>query len=513
MVRDPIHTPISFSFDDSNRRQIMNILLLLTIAISLVIEVIVSLADCNCIPALPEFSGVAGAHLLGIAGLIIPAILLVTNRSPRVPFWLTGSVLIVFAIVALAQVDTTHALYSGQSIAIWVIPIMLGAMIFHPTYGFLVAAIVSVMIQVFANLDGLYPHPNIDYLILILFLVAFVSWMATSLAERAVRNANRQSAYFETVLNGVTDGVLLLDEKDRFLFANAALLEMIPETELRKMSSRPLNKMVRWGRKVFTVSISATPETGKVAIFRDQTRCYETENARDALLATVSHEFRTPLTVVLNYIEMLQYLTKAGITDPQAFSDYLSRTLENGQRLQNLVVNILDQAKIQAGMLTVKHQRFDLRDLLEKCNQSFVTSLNRKNLSYKLSIAPNVPSKINGDPDRLRQVMLNLIGNAVKFTTTGSVNVKIFATTEGMLSIEVADTGPGIPEEQLPDIFKAFRCASDYVRREQQGAGLGLSIAKEIVTRMGGQISVSSKLGLGSTFTVCLPLEDLPVAA
>jgi len=99
-----------------------------------------------------------------------------------------------------------------------------------------------------------------------------------------------------------------------------------------------------------------------------------------------------------------------------------------------------------------------------------------------------VPAEITGDPERLHQVLMNLIGNAIKFTNQGGVKVKVSLPQEEMLSIEVADTGPGIPDEQLPDIFEVFRRGSNYAQRERQGAGLGLSITKEIITRMGGEI-------------------------
>jgi signal transduction histidine kinase len=133
--------------------------------------------------------------------------------------------------------------------------------------------------------------------------------------------------------------------------------------------------------------------------------------------------------------------------------------------------------------------------------------LQQKNLSYALAIAPDVPAKIKGDPDRLHQVLVNLIGNGIKFTNQGGISVKVSMEKKEKLSIQIADSGPGIPPEQLPDIFEAFRRGSNYAQRERQGAGLGLSIAREIVTLMGGEISVDSQLGTGSTFTVTVPVE------
>jgi signal transduction histidine kinase len=352
-------------------------------------------------------------------------------------------------------------------------------------------------------------NPVNYYSMLMLFLVALISWTGMSIANRAAHDARRQAANFEVILNNIADGVLVLDHQGNFLSANPALLRMIPEDELMEIASKPFQKIIRWKHKVFAVTTLPVSEMGSVLIFRDQTRCHETEQARDALLATASHEFRTPLAAVMNYLEMLLMLTNMRKTDNEAFSAHLTRALENSRRLQHLIVNILDQAQIQAGVLELKQQRFNLPDLLEKSSQLLDISLKEKNLSYELSIAPDVPVEMIGDPERLNQVLANLIGNAIKFTNQGDIKVRVFMPMEEKLSIEVTDTGPGIPEEQLPDVFEAFRRASNYAHRQHQGAGLGLSITKEIVTHMGGEISVSSRLGVGSTFTVSLPLDNL----
>jgi signal transduction histidine kinase len=174
--------------------------------------------------------------------------------------------------------------------------------------------------------------------------------------------------------------------------------------------------------------------------------------------------------------------------------------------LLNLINDILDQAQFQAGVLELRQQLFNLPALLEKSRQPLDALIKEKGLFYELNIAPGVPVEISSDPERMQQMLLNLISNAVKFTNQGGITVNVSLPREDLLSIEVIDTGPGIPAEQLPDIFEPFRRGSNYAQREHQGAGLGLSIAREIVVRMGGEISVSSVLGVGSTFTVLLPL-------
>jgi signal transduction histidine kinase len=320
------------------------------------------------------------------------------------------------------------------------------------------------------------------------------------------KHNQNQVANHEAVLNNIADGVLVFNLQGNFLSANPALLRMISEEDLRKIIAAPLEKMIRWKHKVFSVTTAPVPGVGTVAVFRDETRRNETERAKDSMLATASHELRTPLAAVMNYLEMLIVLTRMGRVDADIFTEHLNRALENSQRLHRLVLAILDQAQIHAGRMVLKKQPFNLPDLFETTRQLLNSLIAQKSLSYKLIIHADVPDEMIGDADRLQQVLINLIGNAIKFTIQGGIRVVVHCQDAQTLTIAVADTGPGIPVEQIPDIFEAFRRGSDYAHREQQGAGLGLSIVKEIVTRMGGHISVSSEVGVGSVFTVTIPM-------
>lgn len=320
------------------------------------------------------------------------------------------------------------------------------------------------------------------------------------------KHNQNQAANHEAVLNNIADGVLVLDLQGNFLSANPALLGMVSKKDLQEMIAKPLEKTIRWKRKIFAVTVAPVPGVGTVAVFRDETRRHEIERAKDAMLATASHELRTPLTAVMNYLEMLIVLMHMGKINTDAFTEYLNRALENSQRLHRLVAAILDQAQIHAGRMALKKEPFKLMALFETTRQLLNSLMTQKNLSYQLVISPNVPDEIIGDVDRLQQVLINLIGNAIKFTIKGGIQVIVHCPDAQTLTITVADTGPGIPLEQIPDIFEAFRRGSDYVHREHQGAGLGLSIVKEIVTQMHGHISVSSEMGVGSIFTVTIPM-------
>ncbi len=324
--------------------------------------------------------------------------------------------------------------------------------------------------------------------------------------ESARQAAQLMSANHEAVLNNIADGVLVLDLQGDFLSANPALLAMIPQGDLQEIIAMPFDKNMHWKRKVFSVTTAPVPNVGTVAVFRDETRRIEIERAKDSMLATASHELRTPLTAVMNYLEMLIFFTGAGKVNSEVFAKYLNRALENSQRLHQLVLTILDHAQIRAGRIVLKKEPFNLPQLLDKTHQLFTSLIAQKSLSYELIIHADAPTIMIGDAGRLQQVLINLIGNAIKFTQGGSIQVTASCPDAEMLILTVADTGPGIPPEQLPDIFETFRRSSDYAQREHQGAGLGLSIVREIVTLMDGQISVSSEMGRGSVFTVIIPV-------
>lgn len=494
MLKTLFNIPDTFDSDDHRRRVILNSLVI--VFIPMVVLIIILKLSAKPV------SDVSITVL--VFTILVMGILLTVNRLPRVPGWLSGIIFVATLIAMISQVDTPQQLYDGRSLIIWVLPIMVGAVLLPPESVFVIAAVIFGFIQIFVPLNADIPN---YYPIVSLFIVAFISWLGMSIANNAARDARYEAANKEAILNNIAEGVIVIDLQGKLLSANPALLEMIPKENLEEIISKPLEKTVQWKRKIFSVTASPVPEVGTVAVFHDETRRREIERARDALLATASHELRTPLAAVMNYLELLLMLSQMGRVSTEEFTEHLTRALENSKRLQNLINDILDQAQMQAGVLELQYQSFDLRALLVKVGHLLGSLLQQKNLSYQLAIAPDVPAEIQGDPDRLHQVLVNLIGNGIKFTNQGGIKVSVSMNKRRKLSIQVADSGPGIPSEQLPDIFEAFRRGSNYAQRERQGAGLGLSIAREIVTLMGGDISVVSQVGTGSTFTVTVPLD------
>lgn len=497
MFKMLVTIPDTFDPDDRRRRQILNILLMF----------FVFFGGINFFISLGNLGDTYLSVLLwgALAFIVMSVALLFINRSRLLPGWVGSVIFIGFLMVLIALSDSSEELYDGRSLIAWVLPIMIGAVIFRPAAAFLIAALIAGLMEFFSYY---IIHIDVNYYAMAnLFVIAFISWLGMSIANRAIRDARRHAANNEAILKNIADGVLVLDLQGDFLSANPALLCMIPESEIKQLILKPFAKNFRWKHKVFSVSVSDVPEIGTVAVFRDETRRYETERARDALLATASHELRTPLTAVMNYLEFIQVLIKIGKVNTDEFNQHVARALENVKRLHSLVNDILDQAQIQAGVFSLKNDIFNLRLLLEKAHQLLSILIEEKKLSYELKIASDVPAEITGDSNRLHQVLVNLLGNAIKFTNEGGIEVTVSMLLKDRLSIQVTDSGPGIPPEQLPDIFEAFRRGSNYIQRERQGAGLGLSIVKELISRMGGEISVSSEPGRGATFTILLPIE------
>jgi len=506
MLKRLFTLPNTFDPDDRRRRQVLHVLLIFLVAASVIEESLGWLSECKCTPFLGAGMGVDLTLIPGVIALILLSVLLFMNRSPRFPSWLSGGILIILVMILAAQSDTPAQLYNGRSTVAWAIPILLAAVIFPPQVSFLVTAVICGMLQILTPPDSQYFNPVHYFSMMELVCIAMIAWLGMSIANRAIHDARREAANLQAIYQYVADGVLVLDLQGHFLSANPALLRMLPQEDLREIIARPLGETLLWKRRVFSVTASDVPEVGTVAIFRDETRRRETERARDALLATASHELRTPLTAVMNYLELLQVLVKSARVDSAEFGEYLARALENSNRLRHLVDDILDQAQIQAGALELKLQSFNLQALLDKVGTLLGSLIQQKQLTYEVSVASDVPQQITADPERLHQVLVNLIGNAIKFTRQGTIRVNVSTLQDDLLAIEIADTGQGIPPEQLPDIFEAFRRGSNYAQRERQGAGLGLSIAKEIVNRMGGEIRAVSAPGTGSTFTVTLPI-------
>jgi PAS domain S-box-containing protein len=228
------------------------------------------------------------------------------------------------------------------------------------------------------------------------------------------------------------------------------------------------------------------------------------ENANQAkgeFLAKISHEIRTPMTVFMSATEHLLDIDK----DPE-HREVLELAELSSQRLYTLIEAVLDFSKIEVQKLELYEEKFDLRKCLQNPLKMMQPKANKKNISLELEVSSDVPKNIVGDEYRLGQILLNLIGNAIKFTEEGEVKISV-NLLDNNLVFNVSDTGTGIPEEKLESIFEDFIQADNSITRKYGGAGLGLAISRGLVELMGGRINVQSQLGQGSTFTFNLPMK------
>ena len=254
---------------------------------------------------------------------------------------------------------------------------------------------------------------------------------------------------------------------------------------------------------------------------RDRMRQYEVRDllceaqqaseSKSAFLANMSHEIRTPMTSILGYAELMSDL----VEHADALT-YLSTIRRNGEFLLGIINDILDLSKIEAGKLDIDIQRFDLTILVEEVRSIMEVRANENGLHLEVEYVSEIPKLIGSDPKRLKQILVNLVGNAVKFTKRGGgVKLRVsFASPmalhdRGSLSISVSDTGIGMTEAQRDRLFKPFSQGDSAITQQFGGTGLGLDISQRLAAMLGGKILVDSEVDLGSTFTLTIAVQDV----
>ena len=333
------------------------------------------------------------------------------------------------------------------------------------------------------------------------------------------------SGHSDEDLLGMSVGVLASPANDPAMLVrvNAAVRRGMPVREQLLIRHRDGHDV--WIDAAMTpIRDDAGSVTGYISVERDISRqkAHEAElaearriaeaaaEAKAAFLATMSHELRTPLNGVLGTADLL----REGVSDPE--QRLLVDTITgSGEYLVRLIDNVLQSAKLEAGALPIEAEPFDPRRLARTSVELLRPVASRQGVAVTLDIADDVPESVTGDPGRVRQILLNLLGNAVKFTAEGSVDVSlgVEAGRAGeRLRMTVTDTGIGIPADRLEAVFESFTQADRDTARRYGGTGLGLAISRSLARQMGGDITVRSAPGVGTTFRATIALGAAGVA-
>jgi signal transduction histidine kinase len=540
--------------DDSRRRRLLNILLLgIMVAALLGLVTVVTNSISNNFALDPD-------EQLVLAGIVILTIGVFTiyQLNRRFSGRLAALLFLLLLTVIFVFTDSSVELVQGRSVFLFTIPIAISSLILMPEASFLFAGISSLVIAILAQSIGL--SLNI-FVASGFFILALVSWLSARSLEQALSElrtininldkvvAERTQALAESlererieagrnqaILNSIADGVIVFDRQWNATMANPAVrgmlempLEVIIHRNFRELiehpnlepksrpplyammdhDTQPIGFRIEWAGKTLSVSAaqvfnSRSEDIGTVTVFRDFTREAEVEKLKSTFVAIVSHELRTPLNAILGYAEMFKEAVYGPMNEKQI--NMAERIMKNTQRLLSLINDLLDQAQMEAGKLTIKNAPVKPAELLENLHALLDKSASDKGLMLTSEIDDNLPEVINGDGARLQQILVNLVTNAIKFTDLGSVNVKLFCPYEDKWGIEVADTGHGIPDPELPYIFDTFRQVEGTTTRVHGGFGLGLSIVKQLVNLMNGEIKVRSKTDEGTRFIIALPL-------
>jgi PAS domain S-box-containing protein len=541
--------------DDVRRRRLLNILLSGTLAATLLGQVVI-IAVAYVANAYPQWD-VAFIQFAVVAALFSATVLILINRywSGRV-----ASILFLVFLVALATFfDEPQEVVDGRSLLWYAIPILGGSMLASPAFSFVMATLSCLAIAGVGLAAEAVPSP---IAMIGFYVIAMVSWLSARALERTLRDLRTLNieldqrvqdrtrelaeslAKNEAILNSTADGVIVFDNDNKAIVANPAIIGLLgqpaeaitgrgieslmdgkvdaddQEMILNLLKDREVSHSglkFEWGKKTLSVSMAPVRDnssrvTGTVAVFRDFTREAEIDRMKSTFVAIASHELRTPLNAIMGYTEMLQENIYGPLTERQCGA--MERLMSNTGHMLSLVNNLLDRARMEAGTLQLNIISFSATGLIAGVKGVMEVMAQANGLKLSTSIADDVPVRLFGDRQRLHQILINLINNAIKFTEQGSVDMRIYMPDPTHWALEVSDTGVGIPEEAQSYIFDPFRQVDESATREYGGAGLGLSIVKQLIDLMEGEIKLESEVDQGSTFTVVLPLilsEPVPL--
>lgn len=379
--------------------------------------------------------------------------------------------MILIALLFFAD-DPTQTVW-GRNMIPLAIPIVMAGLILNPNFSFLVAAIVSVVSSILAIMTDQSPNA---FGIISYFALALISWLTTRNLENAVIDLN--------VVNKE------LDER-----VNQRTKELSYTNDLLEQERLLLEERV-------------SQRTAEISDMN--THLIQMSRIKDEFLASMSHELRTPLNAIIGYSEGIMEEAEMFNTIDEIVVDDVSKIHTSGRHLLQIINDILDISKLEANQTTIHLAPINIEAFINKLLITIEPAVLKQNNEL---VIENGCSGVHfvSDEFKLTQIMLNLLSNAAKFTFDGTITLKVEEVEDDCLNFSIIDTGVGIPEHAQQQIFLPFRQAENGQSRSFDGSGLGLAISSKLATILSGSISVSSAVGEGTTFSLVMPKQILPI--